>query len=89
MSRLDVFPPSPSAAEPESTPWWRIGMVWLVIGGPAVVVVAAISTAVIAVRGADIVLTDLPAAMEPGQTEPSALTPAREARNHAATAARP
>jgi uncharacterized protein len=89
MSRLDVFPPIADAAEPEVTPWWRVGMVWLVVGGPAVVVVAAISTAVIAVRGADIVLTNLPAAMEPGHTEPTALTPAREARNHAATAATP
>jgi hypothetical protein len=89
MSRLEAFPPPPDAASEETTPWWRIGMVWLVIGGPAVVVVAAISTAVIAVRGADIVLTDLPAAMQPGHTEPTALTPAREARNHAATAARP
>jgi hypothetical protein len=89
MSRLDDFPPTPDAAEQEVTPWWRVGMVWLVVGGPAVVVVAAISTAVIAVRGADIVLTDLPAAMQPGKTEPTALTPAREARNHAATAASP
>jgi hypothetical protein len=89
MSRLELFPPTPNAAEAETTPWWRIGMVWLVIGGPLVVVVAAISTAVIAVRGADIVLTDIPAAMEPGHTEPTALTPAHQARNHAATAARP
>jgi hypothetical protein len=89
MSRLDVFPPIADAAEPETTPWWRVGMVWLVVGGPAVVVVAAISTAVIAVRGADIVLTNLPAAMGPGHTAPTALTPAREARNHAATAATP
>lgn len=89
MNRLDVFPPIPNAGEPEVTPWWRVGMVWLVFGGPAVVVVAAISTAVIAVRGADIVLTDLPAAMQPGHTAPSALTPAHQARNHAATAANP
>jgi uncharacterized protein len=76
--------PDPTAAQ--ATPWWRIGMVWLVIGGPAVVVVAAIGTAVVAVRGADIVLTDLPAAMTPGHTSPSAATPAHQARNHAATA---
>jgi hypothetical protein len=35
------------------TPWWRVGMVWLVLGGPATVVVAALATAVIAYRGAD------------------------------------
>jgi hypothetical protein len=77
----------PLSTAAQTTPWWRIGMVWLVIGGPAVVVVAAIGTAVIAVRGADIVLTDLPAAMTPGHTSPSAATPAHQARNHAATAA--
>ncbi|MEF7613872.1 hypothetical protein V4F39_08115 [Aquincola sp. MAHUQ-54] len=37
-------------------PWWRVPMVWLVIGGPAVVVVAGIATAVIALRGADVVI---------------------------------
>jgi uncharacterized protein len=89
MNRLDVLAKPGAATEPAAPPWWRIGMVWLVIGGPLVVVVAAISTAVIAVRGADIVLTDLPAAMEPGRTAPTAVTPAHQARNHAATAAQP
>jgi uncharacterized protein len=72
-----------------SPPWWRVGMVWLVVGGPLLAVVASVGTAVVAVRGADIVLTDLPAAMQPGHTAPTAATPAHEARNHAATAARP
>ena len=44
LSRKSL-PPSESAAAPA---WWRVGMVWLVLGGPAVVVVAAIGTAVIA-----------------------------------------
>ena len=79
---------APADVEP-ALPWWRFGMVWLVIGGPAVVVVAAITTAVIAVSGADPVVTDLPAAMRPGATMPTAQTPALQARNHAATAARP
>lgn len=34
-------------------PWWRVPTAWLVMGGPAAVVVAGIVTAVIAVRGAD------------------------------------
>lgn len=34
-------------------PWWRVPTAWLVMGGPATVVVAGIVTAVIAVRGAD------------------------------------
>ncbi|MFO1270117.1 MAG: hypothetical protein U1F50_00270 [Rubrivivax sp.] len=44
-------------------PWWRIGMVWLVLGGPAIVVVAAISTAVIAYHDADPVVTSAPGAV--------------------------
>lgn len=63
---------------PEDRPWWRHGMVWLVIGGPAVVVVAGIATAVIAVRGADPVLSI---------EERAAFSerPAVQGRNHAAT----
>jgi hypothetical protein len=49
----------------KSDPWWRVGMVWLVVGGPAIVVVAAIATAVIAYRGADVVLDTAPAAVTP------------------------
>lgn len=76
---------TPVSQDP-TTPWWRIGMVWLVLGGPLVVVVAAIATAVIAIRGADIVITEVPASVpQAGQVE--AQTPAIAARNHAATAA--
>lgn len=67
----------------ESTPWWRVGMVWLVVGGPLAVVVAATVTAVIAVRGADPVIGSA-SAPRAGQTQ--AETPAMQARNHAATA---
>lgn len=75
-----------SALSPETTPWWRVGMVWLVVGGPLTVVVAAIVTAVIAIRGADIIVTDVPTTVpQAGQVE--AQTPAIAARNHAATAA--
>jgi hypothetical protein len=59
-------------------PWWRVRMVWLVIGGPAAVVVAAIVTAVIAIRGADPVIT--------AETEGSfADKPAIQGRNDAVT----
>ena len=44
-------------------PWYRHAMVWVVIGGPAVVVVAAIVTAVIAYQGAEPVVTDAPGAV--------------------------
>ncbi len=74
------------AARSTETPWWRVGMVWLVLSGPAVVVVAGISTAVIAYRGADEVLVRPPSASE-APVRPGADTPAVAARNHAATAA--
>jgi hypothetical protein len=51
-----------------SLPWWRYGMVWLVIGGPAVVVVACIATLVIAV-------------MHPDPVLPTQQMPALKARN--------
>jgi len=59
-------------------PWWRVRMVWLVLAGPAIVVVAAVLTAVIAVRGADPVI----AHDDGGQF---AEKPAVQGRNHAAT----
>ena len=72
------------AGSETSPPWWRVGMVWLVIGGPLVVVVAGITTAVIAIRGADPVLTE--AEMRPVAGQVGTATPAVQARNHAATA---
>jgi hypothetical protein len=53
-------------------------MVWLVIGGPLVVVVAGIATLVIAIRNPDPVLTSAPV------SDPSQM-PAVQGRNHAAT----
>jgi uncharacterized protein len=61
--------------------WWRVPMVWLVIGGPAAVVLASFVTAVIAVRGGDTPLLE-GAKAHPGTT---ALSPATQARNHAAS----
>ena len=64
-------------------PWWRHGMMWMVIGGPAVVVVAAVVTAVIAIRGADIVVDETGA--ERGSVPSEAYAPAIKARNHVVT----
>ena len=68
---------------PAAPPWWRVGIVWLVVGGPLVVVVAALITVAIAVSGAEEVLTEksprYPTAAE------SAALPALQGRNHAAT----
>jgi len=61
-------------------PWWRVPMVWLVVGGPACVVVAAIATAIVAVRGGDTPLHESAVAVHQAGT----MTPATQARNHAA-----
>ncbi len=76
----------PASTDPAAPPWWRVGMVWLVVGGPLAVVVAGITTAVIAYRGADPVLSTAPDARQVvRQLGPE--TPAMAARNHAATPA--
>jgi hypothetical protein len=78
-------PPSvTSSRKPDATspPWWRVGMVWLVLGGPALVVVAGLVTAAIAVDGAEEVLTRPPAELK---TQDAKLLPAMQGRNHAAT----
>ncbi len=71
---------------PSPAPWWRVGMVWLVVGGPAVVVVASLATAVLAYRGADELLVQTASARDV-PVRPNGQTPALTARNHAATAA--
>ena len=70
----------PTSRMPPPQPWWREPMLWLVVGGPALVVVASLATAVIAWRGADPVVSD-PVAVK----DASSLQPALVARNHAAT----
>ena len=67
-----VKPPRPTI--PTNRPWWREPMLWLVLGGPASVVLASLVTAVIAWRGADPVVIESAGAMQP----------AIKARNHAA-----
>ncbi|MFZ2648806.1 MAG: hypothetical protein WA210_01750 [Burkholderiaceae bacterium] len=72
-------PHSPHIGEPDpNLPWWRVGMVWFALAGPAIVVIAGLVTAAIAMHGADPVLRiDSSSAV--------AETPAVQARNHAAT----
>jgi uncharacterized protein len=57
-------------------PWWRFPMVWLVIAGPAVVVVASFLTLALAIARPDPVIGT-------GAGDVSA-QPAVQARNHAA-----
>ena len=79
-------------ATPNSTclPWWRHGLVWLIIGGPAVVVVAGIATFMIAVRSPDpLVPHDSyrfgPEAQRAAAARGKAMLPAQQGRNHAAS----
>ena len=61
-------------------PWWRVPTMWLVVGGPATVVVAGFITLGLAIRGGDVPL--------PTQAVHGAEAPAQKARNHAVTPAR-
>ena len=75
----------------EKPKWWKSGYAWLVFGGPAIVVVASLSTVYIAVNGQDPVLAHDESlndkALKEAKTaeEKNALEPAVQARNHAAT----
>lgn len=89
MSKATAAPGKDTA---HSGPWWRHPYMWLVVGGPAVVVVAGFVTLYLAIRSPDYVYSDEP----PGQASAAqaasgarkaeaALAPAMQARNHAAT----
>jgi len=69
------------AGETPTLAWWRSPMVWLVIAGPALVVVASFATLALAIIYPDPVLETAKAA------NPSQL-PAVQGRNHAATGGR-
>ena len=78
---------NPVPAPTASRPWYRHAWVWMLIAGPALVVVAAVFTAYLAMRDPDLVLAN--DAYEYGQKDTEAmqrqLMPAQKARNHAAT----
>ncbi len=69
-----------------SAAWWRTPMMWLVVGGPVLVVIASFITLALAISNPDPVLEDRVAANKASGSK--ALAPAREARNHAATGGR-
>ena len=72
-----------------SAPWWRFGYMWLVLGGPALVVLASFITLWLAIRWPDPQVTmDATRNAQPlseGKGQAQALAPAVKARNHAAT----
>jgi hypothetical protein len=73
-------------------PWWKFGYVWMVVAGPAIVVVASFVTFYLAVTRPDPVVTEdyYRKGLEINKTLESdanaaSLAPALQARNHAAT----
>jgi hypothetical protein len=74
--------------EQPGAPWWKHGYVWLVIAGPAAVVVAGLATVWLAARSPDPVLAqERHRGAHIGKSTPDnrALMPAMQGRNHAAT----
>jgi hypothetical protein len=63
--------------EVDSPPWYRLPIVWMVIGGPAAVVVASFATLTLAITHPDPVIT-------PKAAGSASDLPAVQARNHAA-----
>ena len=72
-------------------PWWKFGHVWLVLAGPALVVVAGLVTAYIAMRAPDPVLAQdyYRRGLEMNKTlaeeKAKQLAPALQTRNHVVT----
>ncbi len=84
MSEVPRSDPTPPA------PWWRFGHMWMVVGGPAIVVVASFVTLYLAITRPDPVMDQnyYQKGMELNKTlgaNPNSLAPAMQARNHAAT----
>jgi len=81
---------TPSVNKPANPPWWKFGYVWLIVAGPAIVIVAGIVTLWIAVRMPDPVVAEdyYRRGVEINKTlenPDTALLPAMKGRNHAAT----
>lgn len=86
------MPSAPTSLQ--TSPWWKHGYVWLVIAGPAIVVIASMVTVWLTVHSPDPVVADdyYRQGIEINKTLKQAdprLTPAMQARNHAATPGAP
>lgn len=78
----------------QSPPWWKFGHVWLVISGPAVVIVAGFVTLYLALSRPDHIVSEdyYQKGIEINKTlkgDASSLAPAIQGRNHAATGVAP
>ena len=77
--------------ELQTKPWWRYGHVWLVIAGPAIVIVAGFVTLGIAIKSPDPVLAEdyYKRGLEINKTlaaeKDMQLAPALQTRNHVVT----
>ncbi|HYD76991.1 FixH family protein [Ramlibacter sp.] len=84
--------PEQEKVPPPAAPWWRQGVVWGLIAGPAIVVVAGVVTAVIAADGADTLVSGdyyrRGVEINRQLATERAQMPAHQARNHAATPTR-
>jgi len=83
----------PHSSVLQARPWWSFGMVWMIIAGPALVVVAAFVTLYLAITIPDPVLPTEALnprnAIENQSKQDAAMAPAMQARNHAATGVLP
>lgn len=76
---------------PDTKRWWQYGHVWLVIAGPAAVIVAGFVTLAIAIRAPDPVLAEdyYKRGLEINKTlaaeKDMQLAPAMQTRNHVVT----
>ena len=81
----------------DTRPWWKYGMVWMIIAGPAIVVVAGFVTLWLAISTPDPLVSNdyyregleinkkLRMEREHAATSSGSWEPAHQARNHAAT----
>ena len=88
MTHVQKKPTTAAEIEADTTPWWKQPMCWVVIGGPASVVVASLATAVIAWKHIDPIIQEDRSGKSAVQLEGaagSAAGPALQGRNHAAS----
>lgn len=77
-------------SESNKQPWWTFGHVWMVIAGPAIVVVAGFVTLYLAIRTPDPVIgSESQQRAQASAASSPALAPAIQARNHAQTGVPP
>ena len=86
---------SKTSPPPLPAPWWTFGFVWMVIAGPASVVLASIATVWITLANPDTLVTEdyfrrgmqinKTLAEEAQRRQDRALMPAVQGRNHAAS----